>query len=136
MSIQIIKRRKRHEGTEYTRSYDYKGERDWGFSFECDSKGKVDRDALDLATRLTFLECCEGFTNGRPVVYRGVESRDVSWTEPAVGLCDCGAEVVLGGFTCPCDCGRDYNSAGQLLAPREQWGEETGESLSDILSIS
>lgn len=30
-------------------------------------------------------------------------------------------------------CARDYNSSGQLLAPREQWGWDTGESLSDIL---
>ena len=51
------------------------------------------------------------------------------------GLCDCGREVELGHFTCPCDCGRDYNWAGQLLAPRSQWGYETGESLSDILSV-
>lgn len=38
---------------------------------------------------------------------------------------------------CPkCEgCDRDYNSAGQELAPREQWGEDTGESLSDILQI-
>lgn len=28
--------------------------------------------------------------------------------------------------TCP-ECGADYNSAGQLLGPREFWGEETGE---------
>ncbi len=33
-----------------------------------------------------------------------------------------------------CDCGRDYNAFGQILAPRSQWGEETGESLSDILN--
>ena len=52
---------------------------------------------------------------------------------PAVGRCSCGREVVLGGFTNSCECGRDYNSAGQELAPRSQWGEETGESLSDIL---
>jgi hypothetical protein len=53
-----------------------------------------------------------------------------------VGLCECGTEVYLDGFTCPCDgCGRDYNSAGQELAPRSQWGEETGESLGDILRI-
>lgn len=29
-------------------------------------------------------------------------------------------------------CGREYNSSGQLLAPREQWGEETGEHPADI----
>jgi len=52
-----------------------------------------------------------------------------------VGKCDCGREVLLYGFTNTCDCGRDYNMSGQLLAPRSQWGEETGESVSDILSI-
>jgi len=55
--------------------------------------------------------------------------------EPAIGRCSCGKEVELAGFTNTCDCGADYNSSGQLLAPREQWGEETGESLSDILMI-
>ena len=36
--------------------------------------------------------------------------------------------------TCP-ECGADYNWAGQRLAPRDPWGEETGEHLSDILRI-
>lgn len=49
--------------------------------------------------------------------------------------CHCGSEVVCEGFTNTCVCGADYNFAGQLLAPRSQWGEETGESLSDILNI-
>ncbi len=49
--------------------------------------------------------------------------------------CHCGSEVVCEGFTNTCFCGADYNFAGQLLAPRSQWGEETGESLSDILNI-
>jgi hypothetical protein len=48
--------------------------------------------------------------------------------------CECGREVVCYGFTNECDCGRDYNMSGSLLAPREQWGEETGESLADIFS--
>jgi len=55
---------------------------------------------------------------------------------PAIGVCNrCSAEVVLGGFTNTCECGADYNSAGQELAPRCFWGEETGESLSDIMSV-
>lgn len=49
--------------------------------------------------------------------------------------CRCGRELETPGFTNTCDCGADYNWAGQELAPREQWGEETGESLSDILNI-
>jgi len=30
-------------------------------------------------------------------------------------------------------CGADYNWNGTRLAPREQWGEETGESIADIM---
>jgi len=37
--------------------------------------------------------------------------------------------------TCPY-CGADYNWAGQRLAPRSQWGEETGESLAEIMCIN
>lgn len=56
--------------------------------------------------------------------------------DPRIGLCDCGTEVELECFTNTCDgCSRDYNSAGQELAPREQWGWDTGESVDDILAI-
>lgn len=41
--------------------------------------------------------------------------------------CDCKRWVEIYGFTNTCDCGRDFNFAGTLLADREQWGEETGE---------
>ena len=47
--------------------------------------------------------------------------------------CSCERRVYLGNFTNTCDCGRDYNASGSLLAPRSQWGEETGESADDIL---
>jgi len=53
-----------------------------------------------------------------------------------VGRCLCGREVELLFFTNTCECGRDYNMLGQLLASREQWGEETGESVSDILAAN
>lgn len=50
--------------------------------------------------------------------------------------CDCGEELILENFTNTCPrCDADYNSGGQLLAPRSQWGEETGETLADILSV-
>jgi hypothetical protein len=50
--------------------------------------------------------------------------------------CACGHKLQLWAFTNTCEaCGRDYNMSGQLLAPRSQWGEETGESLGDILRI-
>lgn len=51
------------------------------------------------------------------------------------GECSCGEEVEFSKFTNTCHkCGRDYNMSGHLLANREQWGEETGESISDILA--
>lgn len=52
---------------------------------------------------------------------------------PGLMKCDCGIELEMDrpGADIHCDCGRSYTSSGQLLAPREQWGEETGESASD-----
>ena len=51
------------------------------------------------------------------------------------GKCRCGRDVEFSKFTNTCECGADYNMSGQQLAPRSQWGEETGESLADILQI-
>lgn len=48
--------------------------------------------------------------------------------------CDCGETVCCQGFTSTCVCGADYNWAGQQLAPRSFWGEETGETCADILN--
>ena len=47
-----------------------------------------------------------------------------------VVTCDCGAKFELVDWwaeACP-GCGVEYNGAGQKLAPRSQWGEETGET--------
>lgn len=46
--------------------------------------------------------------------------------------CSCGRDVECHAFTNACPCGADYNWSGQRLAPREQWGEETGETYADI----
>ena len=42
-------------------------------------------------------------------------------------ICDCGEDVECHDFTNTCQCGADFNMSGQRLAPRDQWGEETGE---------
>jgi len=55
-------------------------------------------------------------------------------TRPVI-KCNCGEEVLCMYFTNSChNCNRDYNMSGQELAPRCQWGEETGESIADILA--
>lgn len=53
----------------------------------------------------------------------------------AIALCVCGREIALYGFTNTCECGLEFNSSGYRLAPREQWGEETGEHPADIARI-
>ena len=101
-----------------------------GCGFDCDQDGNVDEGELCEAARENLERC-----RREPEKFRAPVVRRFAWTyrHPAIGLCDCGAEVQLSGFTNTCACGRDYNSAGQLLAPREQWGEETGEHWSDII---
>lgn len=48
--------------------------------------------------------------------------------------CACGRSVAIyNQMTNSCDCGADYNWSGSRLAPREQWGEETGETADEIL---
>jgi len=42
--------------------------------------------------------------------------------------CDCGTHLTLHDSGAnECNCGTEYNGSGQQLAPRSQWGEETGE---------
>ena len=50
-------------------------------------------------------------------------------------ICICGRKVWCSGFTNTCECGREYNWAGQMLAPRCQWGEETGEIAADLANL-
>jgi len=69
------------------------------------------------------------------ITKKEIRGRDGKIVVPKQGVC-CKTEFGLGGFTNSCpDCGADYNWSGQRLAPREQWGEETGEHPADIARI-
>ena len=50
-------------------------------------------------------------------------------------VCGCGEKLHCHAFTNTCKCGRDYNWNGTMLAPREQWGEETGETWEEIIEV-
>ena len=102
-----------------------------GMGFDCDQNGVVDMVALEKkpAALENYRKCLSGEHKVKPPQ---IQTFTHSYSEPAIGRCQCGCEVVLDSFTCTCDgCGRDYNSSGQLLAPRSQWGEETGEHWTD-----
>lgn len=106
-----------------------------GYSFDCDASGNVDVSKLQPPARDAYEQLtATSAVDGHPFHCLGVEKIDHHYRIPAVGACNrCDKPVTLSGFTNTCDCGADYNSAGQELAPRSQWGEETGETADDIL---
>lgn len=127
--MQIIKQRERIEHVEYALVYRWVDMPGAGFGFPCDEVGNL----LPMNPAAQENYC---MVQGNPALeFKGIERRAWAYNEPAVGLCTCGREVGLAHFTNTCDCGADYNFAGQELAPRSQWGEETSEQLCDILAI-
>lgn len=133
--MKIIKDSKLAIRVSYGLAYDYVDREGCGFSFPCDENGNVKMDELGEVARQSLYYCQNDMVGGFQPSY--VQKYVNRFIDPAVGLCDCGTGVVLSDFTNTCDqCGRDYNSSGQLLAPREQWGEETGEHPADIARYS
>ena len=95
-----------------------------GFVFDCDPSGAVDTSKLNPAGLSNLNDCLAGNGVGPGRVCVTVNR----YVEPAVIRCNCGAWLALqSSWANECDCGREYNGSAQLLAPRSQWGEETGE---------
>lgn len=127
---EIIKEGHLVQKIEYRRSFVCREDPASGYSFPCDEHGSLAE--MSSAARLNYEKC-----QAHPEQYedRGVQRLFWTYWDPAILRCDCGAEVVLDdSFLNTCRCGRDFDGAGHLLAPRSQWGEETGESLADILT--
>lgn len=132
--MKIISRREHCDETSYHLFFEYEGVSGAGFAFDCDKNGIVNTSNFNTAKLANYNACMAGSVNGNAVLNRGIQVRHHTYINPAIGECECGKEVVLSNFTNTCyNCEADYNMSGQMLAPREQWGEETGESVSDIL---
>lgn len=128
--MKITKHRERVEIVEYARRFVFRNDPNYGFSFDCDEHGNLDVPKL---VRENYEKCVRG---EHDVIDEGIVKFVRHYNDPARGLCKCGREVVLDGFTNTCDgCGRDYNLSGQELAPSECWGEETGEHWADIARL-
>ena len=139
--MRILKKREYVTAVTYTHQFNYKEygseEFRYGFGFDCAEDGTVDRSKLKPNGLKNYEACLTGQVNGKAVVDLGITRYDTSHTEPAIGECNhCKREVTLSQFTNTCDCGTDYNMSGQELAPRSQWGEETGETADDILRFN
>ncbi len=131
--MEIIQESHRVECVSYSHEFRYLNDPGAGFAFECTEDGEV----LNLLDRPAAAENYQKCLNGtHPVRDMGITKREWSYTAPRIGRCDCGCAVVLDRFTNTCDdCGTDYNMGGQALAPRSQWGEETGESYCDLQDL-
>jgi len=120
--MKIIKQRERKTNVRYYLSFEWSDTPGSGFNFDCDEKGNV---LLTDANKENYQKCINGEYD---VIAEGIQKDKWSYTEPAIGKCSCGEEVVLSSFTNTCDkCDSDYNMQGDLLDHRSQWGEETGE---------
>lgn len=131
--IKIIRQREVVFYNHYKRSFQREDKS--GYMFECDKDGNINLDALKekpIAYE-NYLKC---LANPSELNDCGVIELHWHYNQPAIGECHCGEEIILDRFTNTCEhCNRDYNSSGQELATREQWGECEGDSLSDILSV-
>ncbi len=134
--MRIIQHGKHVTVTTYQRTFAYTSDLNAGFAFDSDMHGNVDVSKLYPCGRDNYNQVLTGTIDGKSVTDTGVREYTRTHYEYSVGKCKCGVHVQLDSFTNTCDgCGRDYNMSGQLLASRSQWGEETNESLADILSI-
>jgi hypothetical protein len=127
--VKIIEKRKRVTDVSYRLVFNWKHNPGAGFSFLCDENGGVGTSLLPWGALGNYSACVTGEYN---VTGPEVVRYENTYTVPAVGRCVCGREVELIGNTNPCDCGRAYNWSGQELAPRDQWGWETGEHPADV----
>jgi hypothetical protein len=127
----IIERSHREEHSERVRAYHWTDCPGAGFSFDVDENDNPVRTEGNAHN----FDQLEAWIASGELVDDGIEVREWSYRVPARFQCHCGEVISLEHFTNECRCGADYNSSGQRLAPREQWGEETGEHLSDILRI-
>lgn len=131
--MKIIQQRERIERVEYRLFFESEKIPGAGFAYVCDAEGNVATEVLEPCARAGYEDLLRDRTGYHAPV---VEETKSAYTQPRIGLCDdCGEEVYLDRFTNACDCGADYNMSGDRLAPRAFWGEETGESVDDILRI-
>lgn len=134
--MQIVSKTRIVEQTWHMRHFAWADQLGAGFSFDCDADGVVDVAKLNPVAARSYAACLTGTVDGRKILDKGVRTSTTRYREPAVGRCDCGTLVSLGGFTNTCEgCGADYNASGMRLAPRACWGEETGEHPADIARI-
>ena len=121
--IKIIKERTPVTIIDYFIDYTYKDDPNAGFRFPATKSGEPDFDRMPPEARANYESC---LTDERLLEPEFTIDKH-TFTEPAVGQCICGKEVVLEssymGAT-QCECGRWYNVFGQELVDPKDWEED------------
>ena len=128
--ITIKNARRKVEEFSYFIFYEWVEQPGAGFHFPCNDQGEINFNKMKPAAVENY-EKCE--SDEHEVIYRGLQRSVNRYTEPAVGKCHSGSEVLLESNTNECSkCQRLYNSVGLELSDPSHWGEETGEHPSDV----
>jgi hypothetical protein len=121
--LKIIKERAPETIKEYYINFWYKDDPNAGFCFPATSHGEPEFSSMCPEAKANYKACLtdERLTEGE------FEVREWTYTNPAVGLCSCGKEVVLEGDymgAVQCECGKWYNLFGQSLIDPKYWEED------------
>ncbi len=111
--IKIIKERTPITKTEFYIDFTYKDDPDSGYCFPANLDGTPALDKMCPEAIANYESC---LTDDR--LTEEFRKEVCNYTEPAVGQCVCGKEVVLDSDymgAVQCDCGRWYNLFGQSL---------------------
>ena len=100
-----------------------------GFSYDCDENGVVNIAKLAPEGVRSLRDCKAGV--GTSFEAPVVETREHTWTDPAVLECGCGQHVSLDdAMDNICKCGKIYNMSGQEMVAASWDCDEQGEPLS------
>lgn len=121
--LKIIKERERKEGIYYT--YDFDRGDGSGFTFPCDENGNIEKEKMNEYGIFNYDYCLQHLEEFE---WKGVKKHPYSYTEDAIGQCDCGEKFeiwsqYMGACQCP-KCGKWYNLFGQELLPPDQWDKD------------
>lgn len=121
--LKIIKERTRETVTEYYIEFSYKDDPDSGFSFPANKDGTVALDKMYPEGIANYKMCC----TRTDLIGPDFNTRTYTYSDPAIGKCTCGREVVLDSNyygAVSCECGRWYNLFGQELLDPKYWEED------------
>lgn len=93
----------------------------------CDCGAEVVLDMVMTNTCMACRDCGKDAT----MVWHRLTAQECDEAQQAHGFVGC---LEPDNHHVYVECATDYNSSGQRLAPRSQWGWDTGESVSDILN--